>query len=162
MDTTEVVESEATQNQVVLFVTNEFEPLPLTTNAETVPEETNIIKVDNVNDKALHETPNGKCVITPTTSANKKWDVTSRRNLKSRKHPALIANTPKKTLFDELTQAKLELVQLQRDFLEAEISEKKKVWEFEESERKKEAEFKEKERKWIEEEYKLKLVKNFK
>ncbi|KAF9411157.1 hypothetical protein HW555_005747 [Spodoptera exigua] len=120
MDTTEVVESEATQNQVVLLVTNEFEPLPPTTSAETVLE-TNILKVDNVN-----------------------------------------ANVPKKTLFDELTQAKLELVQLQKDFLEAEINEKKKVWEFEENERKKEAEFKEKERKWKEEEYKLKLGNNFK
>ncbi|CAD0245923.1 unnamed protein product [Spodoptera exigua] len=161
MDTTEVVESEATQNQVVLLVTNEFEPLPPTTSAETVLE-TNILKVDNVNDKALHETPNGRCGTTPTTSANKKWDVTSRRNLKSRKHPALIANVPKKTLFDELTQAKLELVQLQKDFLEAEINEKKKVWEFEENERKKEAEFKEKERKWKEEEYlQIKIRKQF-
>ncbi|KAF9410086.1 hypothetical protein HW555_010748 [Spodoptera exigua] len=70
MDTTEVVESEATQNQVVLLVTNEFEPLPPTTSAETVLE-TNILKVDNVNDKALHETPNGRCGTTPTTSANK-------------------------------------------------------------------------------------------
>ncbi|KAF9407963.1 hypothetical protein HW555_001341 [Spodoptera exigua] len=147
MDTTEVVESEATQNQVVLLVTNEFEPLPPTTSAETVLE-TNILKVDNVNDKALHETPNGRCGTTPTTSANKKWDVTSRRNLKSRKHPALIA--------------KLELVQLQKDFLEAEINEKKKVWEFEENERKKEAEFKEKERKWKEEEYlQIKIRKQF-
>lgn len=68
---------------------------------------------------------------------------------------------PTRTLFDQLTQAKLELVQLQKSFLEEEIKEKKKVWEFEENERKKDAEFKEKERKWKEEEYKLKLQ-NFK
>lgn len=70
-------------------------------------------------------------------------------------------NSQTNHLFDELTKAKLELVQLQKQFLEAEILEKKKVWEFEENERKKEAEFKEKERKWKEEEYKMKLKNNF-
>ncbi|CAG4939094.1 unnamed protein product [Colias eurytheme] len=39
MATTEFVESEATQNQVVLFVTDEFEPLPLTTSAEQFQKE---------------------------------------------------------------------------------------------------------------------------
>uniref|UniRef100_A0A2A4JYT3 Regulatory protein zeste n=1 Tax=Heliothis virescens TaxID=7102 RepID=A0A2A4JYT3_HELVI len=155
-DIPEVVESETTQNQVLLLVTNECEPLQPTTSTDIVPEEKNII-TGNKNDNALLDTPT-RNIITPST-ANKKWDVTSRRNLKSRKHPALIANVPKKTLFDELTQAKLELVQLQKKFLEEEIIEKKKVWEFEENERKKEAEFKEKERKWKEEEYKLKLQK---
>lgn len=50
--------------------------------------------------------------------------------------------------FDKLTEAKLELIQLQKQLLEAEIIEKKKEWEFNE-----------KERQWKEEEYKLKLLK---
>ncbi|XP_072945309.1 uncharacterized protein [Epargyreus clarus] len=147
--------------EVMLLVTDECEPLPIT-STDTIPGETNIM-LENMNDaQTLLDTPMRKNVITPCTNANKKWDVTSRRNLKSRKHSSLIANVQKKTLFDELTQAKLDLVLLQKKFLEEEITEKRKVWEFEETERKKEAEFKEKERKWKEEEYKLKLQNNFK
>ncbi|XP_072945310.1 uncharacterized protein [Epargyreus clarus] len=161
VDITEVVQSETTENQVMLLVTDECEPLPIT-STDTIPGETNIM-LENMNDaQTLLDTPMRKNVITPCTNANKKWDVTSRRNLKSRKHSSLIANVQKKTLFDELTQAKLDLVLLQKKFLEEEITEKRKVWEFEETERKKEAEFKEKERKWKEEEYKLKLQNNFK
>ncbi|XP_072941335.1 uncharacterized protein [Epargyreus clarus] len=161
VDITEVVQSETTENQVMLLVTDECEPLPIT-STDTIPGETNIM-LENMNDaQTLLDTPMRKNVITPCTNANKKWDVTSRRNLKSRKHSSLIANVQKKTLFDELTQAKLDLVLLQKKFLEEEITEKRKVWEFEETKRKKEAEFKEKERKWKEEEYKLKLQNNFK
>ncbi|RVE44237.1 hypothetical protein evm_011136 [Chilo suppressalis] len=84
-----------------------------------------------------------------TLPSNKKWDVTSRRNLRMKKHPALIVNTPNKgkKTFDLLTEKKIELVQLQKELLEAEIIEKKKEWEFNE-----------KERQWKEEEYQLKLA----
>ncbi|VVD01158.1 unnamed protein product, partial [Leptidea sinapis] len=63
----------------------------------------------------------------------------------------------KKTKLDELTQARLELIQLKRKILEAEFNEKKRVWQFEHNERLKEAEFREKERKWKEEEYTSKI-----
>ncbi|RVE51976.1 hypothetical protein evm_003442 [Chilo suppressalis] len=101
----------------------------------------NMINSDN-------ELENIPCGTTPPS--NKKWDVTSRRNLRTKKHPALIVNTPNegKKTFDLLTEKKLELVQLQKELLQAEIIEKKKEWEFNE-----------KERQWKEEEYQLKLAK---
>ncbi|KAJ8705908.1 hypothetical protein PYW07_010685 [Mythimna separata] len=96
------------------------------------------------------------------------------------------AKVSSKSRFNELIQAKLELVQFKKILLEEEFAEKKMMWEFErnerikeaafkekerefkerewefiENERKKEAAFKEKEWKWKEEEYKLKLQ-NFK
>ncbi|KAL4721609.1 hypothetical protein ACJJTC_011662 [Scirpophaga incertulas] len=98
-----------------------------------------------INDNELEKIP---CGTTPPS--HKEWDVSSRRNLKTKKHPALIVNTPNKgkKAFDMLTEKKMELVQLQKQLLEAEIIEKKKEWEFNE-----------KERQWKEEEYKLKLAK---
>lgn len=67
---------------------------------------------------------------------------------------------------DDFTQARLELVQLQKTLLEAEQIEKKKEWEFQDKERKwkeeerqKEKEFRDKKRKWKEEEYKLRIEK---
>ncbi|XP_072946954.1 uncharacterized protein [Epargyreus clarus] len=92
VDITEVVQSETTENQVMLLVTDECEPLPIT-STDTIPGETNIM-LENMNDaQTLLDTPMRKNVITPCTNANKKWDVTSRRNLKSRKHSSLIGKT---------------------------------------------------------------------
>ncbi|CAH1642073.1 unnamed protein product [Spodoptera littoralis] len=109
IDVPEIVESNATQNEVVVLVANECEPLPATSSADMVEIEENLESMDN---SALldSDTPKRKSVIIP--NSKKTWDVSSRKNLKSKKHPALIANVPKRTLFDELTQAKLELVQL--------------------------------------------------
>ncbi|KAL0810517.1 hypothetical protein ABMA28_010638 [Loxostege sticticalis] len=135
---------------IVLPQTSEDLKLVTETDDELLPKEKHIsIDEDAANESCLIKNLNIE-ELDNVPHTHKKWDVTSRKQLKTKRHPVLIANNPNasKKSFDKLSEAKLELVLLQKQLLEAEIIERKKEWEFNE-----------RERKWKEEEYKLKLDK---